>query len=161
MDGLKAVIGDIAIVAVLAGFLDIFLPKNNTNYGVKLVFGLYFLAILLNPVITLFTDTDLANQDFTKLSDNRSWEQVELEENAILDKAAASLNHEIEVRLGAIYENVKFTTNVAMNTADIEGVKIEVSGITQGKERVFADKIKEFIAMEYGVKKNKTEVVFK
>ena len=65
MGFLTEMVADLVIVAVVAAFCDMLLPESGVKRSVRLVFGLYFMALMLNPLVTLWTDTDLSAMDFS------------------------------------------------------------------------------------------------
>lgn len=160
MGVLRSVIADIAVVAVLAAFIDMFLPNARNHYGIKLVFGLYFLAILLNPVIDLFTETDFADLDFRELSISDTQIAESDLDGSVLEAAADSLNQEIATKLTAKYEDFDFEVKVELTPEEIAAVEVRAAGVNPGRERNISADIKELLAEDYGVKKRKTEVVF-
>ncbi|MDO4542617.1 MAG: stage III sporulation protein AF [Bacillota bacterium] len=157
---LQDVIRDFAIVAVLAAFVDMFLPGATKHYSIKLVFGLYFLAVLLNPVVSLFTDVDLAALDFRDLAISDMTAEEAVDDAGVLAAAASSLASEMEARLGATYEEIGFTVTVDLGSDEVKEVEVLVEAVSPGRERVMADNIKNFLAQDYGIEKDKTKVVF-
>ncbi len=155
------VIGDIAVVAVFAAFIDMFLPKARQHYGIKLVFGLYFLAILLNPVVGLFTDMDFSTLDFSQLAIEEGEILPQEADSSVLEAASQSLSAEIETKLEAVYEEYDFYVMAVLGNDSVESVTAEVSSVEPGRERVVADKVKTILAEDYGIEKRKVEVVFK
>lgn len=156
----RSIIGDIALVAVLAAFVDMFLPRAQNHYGIKLVFGLYFLAILLNPIVGFFTEVDFASLDFRDLSLEQYEVQDENVEGSVLTEAAASLSREIETKLEAVYEDVVFTVDMTLNADEVKKVEVQATGAEPGRQRVIDDEIKTMLARDYAVERKKVKVVF-
>lgn len=156
----RSIIGDIALVAVLAAFIDMFLPRAREHYGIKLVFGLYFLAILLNPIVVFFTDADFGDLDFREVSLEQYENQDENVEGSVLTEAAASLSLEIEAKLEAVYESVDFTVEMTLSPDEVDKMEIRAEGAEPGRQRVIDDEIKTMLAGDYGVERKKIKVVF-
>ena len=167
MELLKNMVGDLAIIALIASFMEILVPSGPSRNVVRLVLGLYFLAVMLTPVLSLMGNDDLASLDFSKIEmiDETWGDEWEEQENDtdIYDVAASSIASEIDGRLGAIYEeeNYKIDSSVTMNKTEIQNVTVEISGVSSGKERVVFDEIKRFLNSEYGISSKHIDIAFK
>ena len=151
MELLKNMVGDLAIIALIASFMEILVPSGPSRNVVRLVLGLYFLAVMLTPVLSLMGNDDFASLDFSKIEmiDETWGDEWEEQEN--------------DGRLGGIYEeeNYKIDSSVTMNKTEIQNVTVEISGVSSGKERVVFDEIKRFLNSEYGISSKHIDIAFK
>lgn len=154
MQVLKDVILDLAIVAVLAAFIELLLPEDKMRYPVKLIFGLYFMALLINPVLSLFNKTDLSDLDFREMDITiEAREPTADEQGQVFSLAEASLAAEIAQRCHAMYEDGQFEVTVKLGDSDVESIQVAVRGTAPP-----LDDIVSFIAATYGVEKSKIAV---
>lgn len=164
MELLKNMVGDIAIIAIIASFMEILVPSSHNRNAVRLILGLYFMAVMLNPIIALMGRENFASLDFTEIEiSGESWENGDdpQEKTDIYDVAADSIASEIDGRLGAMYEDYQIASSVAMDETEVREVQVEVAGASSGKELVIHDEIKRFISSEYGIPSNHIKVAFK
>lgn len=160
METLKNIIGDLAVVGVIAAFLDMLLPEGSSRRGVKLVFGLYFVAILINPLVGFFSHNHFSMPDFSEAAVVSQEESQGFQDSDLLTRAEDSLAQEIAAKCKALYEKGTFEVSVSLTEQEVNGISIQCQGIDEGKERVTTNDIQTFIAKDYGVKKSKVEVIF-
>ncbi len=162
MEILKELIKDLAIIGILAGFIEILVPEGKTKYPIRMIFGLYIIAVMLNPFLVFFHKTDLSALDFSDLEIANIDESSSAEDNeAVLQTAAAEIAADINGKLAAMYEEYTFAATVTL-TADGEATaEITVTGAPNSKEVALSGEIKKFIAGEFGLSQRKITIKFK
>lgn len=165
MEILKELVKDLAIIGILAGFIEILVPEGKSKYPIRMIFGLYIIAVMLNPFLTLFHKTDLSSLDFnaieadTALSGNDSLDSEEQE--AVLAEAANNLAADLDNKLAALYEGYSFTTNVSLTASGNTTVEITVTGAENSREVALSGEIKAFVAEELGLNQRHISIIFK
>ena len=154
-------IRDIVIIGVVASFCEMVLPDSDVKHPVRLVFGLYFMALLLNPLITLWTDTDLSSIDFGIMAETETIEAQEIyEEQIVYAEAARTLETEIEGKLGAAYGDCSVSADIQMDESGFESVRVELNG-NISSEMVASAEISDLLSRDYGIPKDVISVVLK
>lgn len=154
MDLLSSLIRDLVIIGIIASFCDLLLPQSEIRRPAKLVFGLYFMALMLNPLVSLFQDTDLSAIDFEALAEENVMEvEVEYSEDMVYREAAETLSQEIEGKLGALYHDNQVLVSIQMNSEGFQKVKVKMSNSVPSDVILIAE-IKDFLASEYGIPGN-------
>lgn len=155
MELIRAMVRDLAIIAIIAAFIELFLPGEKMRYPVKLIFGLYFMAILVNPILSLFNNTHLTELDFRDMEINIEAREPQIDESGdILSLAETSLGQEMAAKCHALYEDCKFEVTVRLGESDIDQVTVKVRGLSPPLEA-----IREYLASTYGVEKSKIDFV--
>lgn len=152
MDFLTNMVKDLVVIGVLAAFCDIILPESTVKKPVQLVFGLYFMAVMLNPLITLWTGTDLTEIDFSELGEAYA-EDIDgsVDTADVYDEAARQIAADIEGRLEALYDDCDFDAAVTMNQDAFEAVSVVVTGEKNVDETIMTAEVKDFLAENYGM----------
>ena len=159
MELLFVLIKDLVIIGIVASFCDLLLPESEIRRPVQLIFGLYFMALMLNPLVSLFQDTDLSVIDFESLAEEKFNEmEYDYSEDMVYQEAANTLSQEIEGRLGALYHDDQVTVSIRMNVDGFQKVKVNMSSAEQN-EAVLVVEIKEFLASEYGIPGNVVSIL--
>lgn len=154
MELLSSLIKDLVIIGIIASFCDLLLPRSEMHRPVQLVFGLYFMALMLNPLVALFQDTDLSAIDFETLAEEKIKEtEFDYSEEMVYEEAAETLSQEIEGKLGALYHDDQVSVSILMNAEGFQRVKVKMSTSGQS-DAVRAAEIKDFLASEYGIPGN-------
>lgn len=150
MEFFSAMIRDLVIIAFIASICELLLPETQSREPVRLVFGLYFLCLMLNPVMKIIDDVDLAAIDFEALGEASLTEiDVAYEESLVYEEAAAMLEEDIEGRLNAIYDGADASVEIKMEERGFCSVAVRgVSG-----DAVTVAEIKDFLASEYGIER--------
>lgn len=160
MDILIAMVKDMAVIAVLASFCEMLLPESDVKKPIHLIFGLYFMILMLNPLVRLWTDVDFSQWDFTEMGAERievaaeSWREED-----VYEEAAKILASEMEGKLNAAYAPLTFEAEVKMSKEGFRSVAVIVRG-GGSAERVLRKEIKELFAKEYGVPGDVLTVTF-
>ncbi len=152
MDFLTNMVKDLVVIGVLAAFCDMILPESTVKKPVQLVFGLYFMAVMLNPLITLWTGTDLTDIDFSQLSEAYV-ENIEdsAETGDVYAEAARQIAADIEGRLEALYDDCDFAAAVTMDQESFQSVSVVVTHRKNVDEVVMTAEIKDLLAENYGM----------
>ncbi len=162
MEIIKSLLRDLAIIGILAAFIEILVPEGKTKYPVRMIFGLYIIAIMLNPFLDLFHKTDLSALDFSELEVTEfgevSWED---EEDTVLEEAALAIAKDVEAKLAAAYEAYTFTATVNLSADGDATVEITVTGVDHSREVFLSGEIKALIAKEFEIAQSKTKIYFK
>lgn len=154
MTVLMTMIADLVIVAVLASFCDMLLPETGVKRPVQLVFGLYFMALMLNPLVSLWTDNDFSAMDFSSLGEVRLNEaQTEFSEEVVYREAAATVSGEIEMKLERIYEGSSAKVHIVMDESGFIKVSVSVIGGV-ADERIATAEIQDLLVEDYGIPKD-------
>ena len=160
MDFLTVMVRDVVIIGVMASLCEMVLPDNDVKHPVSLVFGLYFMALLINPMVTLFTDTDLSSIDFSALAEAETLETVELyNEEMVYQEAANTLETEIEGKLTAVYSGCSVETDIKMTENGFESVLVTMGGVDSSRA-VMAAEITDMLSRDYGISKDVLTVVW-
>ena len=71
---------ELLFVTAAAACLEMILPESTIRRPLRFIFGLWFLALLLNPLISLISDTDLNEiaRSFGNTMNFRSWRKLML-----------------------------------------------------------------------------------
>ena len=153
MGFLTEMVADLVIVAVVAAFCDMLLPESGVKRSVRLVFGLYFMALMLNPLVTLWTDTDLSAMDFSSLGDAALREaETEYDAEAVYREAAAALGADIEEELERIYEGSDAEVCLVMKEEGFTEAAVSLKG-GGSDPRIAAAEICDLLIADYGIPK--------
>ena len=153
MDLLSSLIKDLVVIGVIASFCDLLLPQSKKHHSVQLVFGLYFMALMLNPLVALFQDTDLSAVDFETLAEEKIADtEFEYSEEMVYNEAAKTLSREIEGKLEALYDR-QVSVSVEMSVDGFQKVDVNIAG-SGPSDAVSAAEIKDYLASEYGIATN-------
>ena len=159
MELLTVMIRDIVIIGVVASFCEMVLPDSDVKHPVRLVFGLYFMALLINPLIALWTDTDLSAIDFGALAESETVEAQEFyNEEIVYAEAARTLETEIEGKLSAAYESCAIGADIQMSEVGFENVQINLRG-NVGSKMVASAEITDMLSRDYGIPKDVISVI--
>lgn len=161
MDFLTNMVKDLVVIGVLAAFCDMILPETTVKKPVQLVFGLYFMAVMLNPLITLWTGTDLTDIDFSELGEAYV-EDIEgsVDTDDVYAEAARQIAADIEGRLSALYDDCTFDATVIMNEEAFQSVAVVVTYEENVDETVMTAEIKDILAENYGMEGKTITVKF-
>jgi stage III sporulation protein AF len=152
MDFLTNMVKDLVVIGVLAAFCDMILPESTVKKPVQLVFGLYFMAVMLNPLITLWTGTDLTDIDFSQLGEEYMVEiDSDVDTDDVFAEAARQIAVDIEGRLVALYDDCTFAVTVTMDQESFQSVVVNVTHEKNVDETVMTAEIKDILAENYGV----------
>ena len=152
MDFLTNMVKDLVAIGVLAAFCDMILPESTVKKPVQLVFGLYFMAVMLNPLITLWTGTDLTDIDFSQLSEAYVEDiETNVETGDVYAEAARQIAVDIEGRLEALYAGCDFAAAVTMDQESFQSVSVAVTTAKNVDETVMTAEIKDLLAENYGM----------
>lgn len=147
----STMVRDMLIVGIIASFCDFLLPRSNIKRPVQLVFGLYFMALLMNPLVSVWTGTDLSDVDFSDMGETRIAEaEILYDESMVYREAASSLESDIKGKLEAIYQSSEITVDIVMEKNGFCSVDIGMKN-SQHNDAVMIAEIKEFLASEYGI----------
>lgn len=153
MSFLTEMVADLVIVAVVAAFCDMLLPDTDVKRPVQLVFGLYFMALMLNPLVTVWTDTDLSAMDFSTLGETTLREaETEYDADAVYREAAATLGAEIEGKLERIYEDSDAVVRLGMEESGFTEATVILKGSVSNPQIVAAE-IQDLLTADYGIPK--------
>ncbi|MGM9567736.1 MAG: stage III sporulation protein AF [Clostridia bacterium] len=153
MSFLTEMVSDLVIVAVVAAFCDMLLPDTGVKRPVQLVFGLYFMALMLNPLVALWTDTDLSAMDFSALGDVAlEGAETEYDEAAVYREAASVLGGEIEEKLERIYEGSEASVFLVMEESGFAEAEVTIKGEISNPPVVTAE-IQDLLVADYGIPK--------
>lgn len=151
MESFSVMIRDVVIIGVLASFCEMLLPESDIKHPVRLIFGLYFMALLLGPMVALVTDTDLSALDVNALAETRTMEApILFEEDMVYAEAADTLEREIEGKLGAVYGDCEPAVEIDMNAEGFSSVTVEITGDIPS-ENVVAAEIRDLLCADYGI----------
>lgn len=158
MEILSSLVKDLVIIGIIASFCDLLLPRSDVRRPVQLVFGLYFMALMLNPLVAFFQDIDLSSIDFESLATERIIETEQgYSEELIYKEAAETLSDEIEGKISALYHLEQVSVSIQMNNDGFQKVKIKMEN-SSDFESVYVAEIKDFLAIEYGIPGNVVSV---
>lgn len=149
----RELIRELAVISVIAAFAEMFLPNTAGKRPVYFVFGLYFIALLLNPLVEFWTDTDLSAPDFSALAEERT---VSVAADAAQEQAykqtAENIADELERKLKVLFPTDDFYIEIVMTAKGYEYVTVNYGGIiADGSEEC---KIRELAATDYGIGKD-------
>lgn len=152
MEFFSAMIRDLVIVAFVASLCELLLPETQSAGSVRLVFGLYFLCLMLSPVMSFVGDVDLDAIDFEALGEASLMEidaayKESLSESLVYDEAAAMLEKDIKGRLDAIYDEENVVVEIEMDESGFRSVVVR--GVSENA--VVVAEIKDFLGAEYGI----------
>ena len=155
---LTEMIADLVIVAVVAAFCEMLLPDTGVKRPVQLVFGLYFMALMLNPLVALWTDTDLSAMDFSTLGSVALEEaETEYDEAAVYREAASALGREMEEKLERIYEGSDASVRLAMEESGFTEAEVTMKGDFSNPS-VAAAEIQDLLIADYGIPKEVSRI---
>lgn len=161
MDFFTNMVKDLVVIGVLAAFCDMILPESTVKKPVQLVFGLYFMAVMLNPLITLWTGTDLTDIDFSRLGEGYVEEiEADAETGDVYAEAARQIAADLEGRLEALYDDCSFAATVTMAEAGFQRVAVVVTHGGNVDEVVMTAEIKDLLAEHYGMTGKTVNVKF-
>ena len=161
MDSLMSFGRDMIVVAVAASCCEILLPEGESKRPVRFVFGLWFMALMLNPLVTLFTATDLSAIDIASLSDEELaavGEEETDEEAEIYGEAARRLSEEFRQKLGALYEDRTFRVTARLEEKGVTSLSVAVGG--EGGGESIREDILALAARDYGIPASAVEITF-
>lgn len=154
MNVLTEMVADLVIVAVIASFCEMLLPDTGVKRPVQLVFGLYFMALMLNPLVALVTDTDLSAMDFDSLGEASLREaEAAYDENTVYRQAAADLGADLESLLEQRYEGSDAAVRLAMDEGGFREATVRLKGYG-GNPQTTAMEIQDLLIKEYGIPKD-------
>ena len=157
MELLKAVIRDLTVVAVLCAFIELLLPEGSSRYPVRLIFGLYFVAVLLNPLVGAISDVDLTAPEFELPAGEDITYDATTSDEQLYAMAAQTLAAEISARCHALYEEHEFTATVTMDEGGVQAIRVQTTAAV-ANEAAMARDIKDELASAYGVERSKITV---
>ena len=161
MDFLTNMVKDLVVIGVLAALCDLILPESTVKKPVQLVFGLYFMAVLLNPLITLWTGTDLTDIDFSQLGEAYVQEiDGAVADSDVYAEAAKNIGADIEGKLAALYDGDDFKASIAMDESGFQSARIVVSYKGSVDETVMTAEIKDLLATDYGIEAKIVKISF-
>ena len=145
----RELISELAVISVMATVAEILLPETGGNRPVYFVFGLYFIALLLNPLVAFWTETDLTALDFSSLAEERV---IAVTEESVMPEVYAAtaqeLAAEIEAKLKALFPHSEFEARISMSENGFEQVIIEYDGAFN---RDVEGEIINLLATDYGI----------
>ncbi|MYL63157.1 stage III sporulation protein AF [Bacillus hwajinpoensis] len=137
-------ITNIIVLILLATVLELLLPNSNMQRYVKMVIGLMLMAVILSPILTIFTkdfDSMLRSAALTDPTpDARMENQIESKKSEIQASNAAYIEEQMAVQMKSQVEkelrdqfNLEIT-HVGLELKDAEGEKnIEQIAVTVSK----------------------------
>jgi len=137
-------ITNIIVLILLATVLELLLPNSNMQRYVKMVIGLMLMAVILSPILTIFTkdfDSMLRSAALTDPTpDVRMENQIESKKSEIQASNAAYIEEQMAVQMKSQVEkelrdqfNLEIT-HVGLELKDAEGEKnIEQIAVTVSK----------------------------
>ncbi|PFG13840.1 stage III sporulation protein AF [Bacillus sp. es.036] len=137
-------ITNIIVLILLATVLELLLPNSNMQRYVKMVIGLMLMAVILSPILTIFTkdfDSMLRSAALTDATpDVRMENQIESKKSEIQASNAAYIEEQMAVQMKSQVEkelrdqfNLEIT-HVGLELKDAEGEKnIEQIAVTVSK----------------------------
>ena len=137
-------ITNIIVLILLATVLELLLPNSNMQRYVKMVIGLMLMAVILSPILTIFTkdfDSMLRSAALTDSTpDVRMENQIESKKSEIQASNAAYIEEQMAVQMKSQVEkelrdqfNLEIT-HVGLELKDAEGEKnIEQIAVTVSK----------------------------
>ncbi|MCA0990995.1 MULTISPECIES: stage III sporulation protein AF [Guptibacillus] len=137
-------ITNIIVLILLATVLELLLPNSNMQRYVKMVIGLMLMAVILSPILTIFTkdfDSMLRSAALTDMTpDVRMENQIESKKSEIQASNAAYIEEQMAVQMKSQVEkelrdqfNLEIT-HVGLELKDAEGEKnIEQIAVTVSK----------------------------
>lgn len=150
----SAMVRDMLIIGIIASFCDFLLPRSDIKRPVQLVFGLYFMALLMNPLVSIWTGIDLSTVDFSEMGDASVAEvEMQYDESMVYREAASTLETDIKGKLESIYQGFEVTVNIMMEESGFRSVDIVIKD-SQNNDMVMVAEIKEYLASEYGIPGN-------
>ena len=158
MDLLLKLGRDLLFVTAAAAALEMILPKSDIRRPLRFIFGLWFLALLLNPLITLVSETDLGEigrsfgeSDFSAAEESAA----ESGRSSIYREAGERLSAEIEAGLEAVFEE-DFDVEAEIDEGGVVSLRVLTAAAAAAKET----EIRRFLAERYGIPKGKIETHF-
>lgn len=103
MEIIKNVVREIAIIVLLATFLEMLLPKSNMKRFVQVILGLFILISILTPIANLFTSDDFAFHfeawQYQPAASNHQLEEILAQGQRLYEKAEEASLREYERKL--------------------------------------------------------------
>ncbi|HVJ48911.1 stage III sporulation protein AF [Desulfitobacterium sp.] len=118
MESLQTLVRNLAIIILLASFLEMLLPNKSMQGFVRLIMGLFVISAVLGPIISLLhlpqstsipAWTEVRSQDLPVLAGNNG---LQIGRNAVQDQFKLILEHEIEA--------------LVLGISGVDKVKVEV-----------------------------------
>jgi len=89
METILSVVRNLVFLVLLAAFLELLLPLKDSRKFVQVILGLFVLAVVLNPIVSLFCQTPLLSLNYpAKLDDEREELHSILAQGEVLQQAA-------------------------------------------------------------------------
>ena len=144
MEILKSVVREIAIIVLLATFLEMLLPKSNMKRFVQVILGLFILISILTPIANLFTSDDFSFHfeawQYQPAASSHQLEEILAQGQRLYDKAEKASLREYERKLenqikaliimipevNHAHVSVKVGTDLRGNYGQIEKVIIRI-----------------------------------
>lgn len=156
MNFFSAMIRDLVMIAFIASFCELLLPKSQSKGPVQLVFGLYFLGLMLSPILSFAGGVELSAIDFESLGEASLVEvDPSYDVSAVYDDAADMLEQDISGRLEAIYRKDDISVEIEMEESGFRWVVVR----GMGRDAVVAEEVKELLAAEYGMDRSVVKVL--
>ncbi|MGG1686610.1 stage III sporulation protein AF [Pseudalkalibacillus sp. NRS-1564] len=133
MDIITGWITNIIVLILLATVLELLLPNSNMQRYVKMVIGLMLMAVILSPILTIFTkdfDAMLRTVTLTDSTQNVNMEnQIESKKSEIQASNAAYIEEQMAVQMKSQVEkelrdqfNLEITS-VSLQLKNLDGEK--------------------------------------
>ncbi|MFK3958509.1 stage III sporulation protein AF [Guptibacillus hwajinpoensis] len=133
MDIITGWITNIIVLILLATVLELLLPNSNMQRYVKMVIGLMLMAVILSPILTIFTkdfDAMLRTVTLTDSTQNANMEnQIESKKSEIQASNAAYIEEQMAVQMKSQVEkelrdqfNLEITS-VSLQLKNLDGEK--------------------------------------
>ena len=133
MDIISGWITNIIVLILLATVLELLLPNSNMQRYVKMVIGLMLMAVILSPILTIFTkdfDAMLRTVTLTDSTQNANMEnQIESKKSEIQASNAAYIEEQMAVQMKSQVEkelrdqfNLEITS-VSLQLKNLDGEK--------------------------------------
>ncbi|SMB94825.1 stage III sporulation protein AF [Desulfonispora thiosulfatigenes DSM 11270] len=159
MSSLNEIIRNIAVIVLLTTFLDMLLPNTNLRKFIKVIMGLFIMVTILNPIISIFTNSESLSAWNFSLPENEDintvlaeGEKMSLAQNS---EATREYNYRIEKQIEALVHLIPEVSRVncqailkstedLKNMGKLEKVDLEIflGGVDQADQDLLVEPVK-------------------
>ena len=161
MDFLFELGRDLLFVSAVAACLEMILPESGVRRPLRFIFGLWFLALLLNPLVSLVGDGDFkaTGSAFFESEDlfSATAASEETGRDSIRREAGERLSAEIKTKLEAVFEEEDIDVEAEIDESGIVSLYVTIESEAGEKEK----EMRRFLVEQYGVAKENIEIMRK
>ncbi len=148
---------ELLFVTAAAACLEMILPESTIRRPLRFIFGLWFLALLLNPLISLISDTDLNEiaRSFGEYDELPIVAEIDAAAGEqVYREAGERLSAEIEAGLKAVFGDEDFDVETEIDAKGVVSLRVRTAAAEERKKEMLR-----FLAERYGINKEKIEIL--